>query len=110
MAKKIDKIENKDIDYQKYLNLFSFDYKKILLELWTFSKIYLFWILIHYISSNLYSHFCTHLSLVGLFLSPIMAISPQCKALHWLTVNSIVNINNMWVAITGWIMLKIKTE
>lgn len=107
--KRMPTTRNMEKSYLEVINLKN-NYKNILLELWTISKIYIFWILVHYISSNLYSHFCTHLSFLGLIMSPIMTISPHCKVFHWFTVNSILNINNMWVAITGWILLKIKTE
>tara|TARA_A100001011_G_C13898665_1_gene670088 strand:- start:203 stop:514 length:312 start_codon:yes stop_codon:yes gene_type:complete len=75
--------------------------------LWEISKIYIFWICLHYISVNLYAYFCAHLSLTGIFLSPLMVITPQCKALNWLVNNSIVNINGMWVVLTTWIMSKL---
>ena len=110
MTKKADKTDKIDIDHQKYLKMFLFNYKDILFDLWSLSKIYIFWILAHYVSTNLYAYFCTHLSFMGLILSPIMAISPHCKALHWLSINSILNISNMWVALTGWLFLKIKTD
>ena len=79
-------------------------------ELWNIVKIYLFWIVVHFVSSNLYSHLCTNMSLWGLLSSPFLVVSPHCKALFWLTNNSITNITNMWLVLGTWFMTKLKKE
>ncbi len=43
---------------------------------------------VHYISSNLYAHFCTPLSLWGLFQSLVLTASPVCVALLTVMNNS----------------------
>tara|TARA_B100000524_G_scaffold252842_1_gene136503 strand:+ start:3435 stop:3821 length:387 start_codon:yes stop_codon:yes gene_type:complete len=94
---------------QKTIHEYLSDYKvnKILLESWNVSKIYLFWVIIHVLSVNLYCYFCAPLSFHGLFISPFVAVAPHCKALSWLMNNSIVSINNMWLTLGTWFITKI---
>ncbi|ARF10096.1 hypothetical protein Indivirus_14_3 [Indivirus ILV1] len=53
--------------------------KKIVIFIMT----YILWILINFISSNLYTIYCVDNSLYGLLFSPIMTISPHCKLFRW---------------------------
>ena len=76
-------------------------------ECWNISKIYLCWILVHMISVNMYCHFCAHMSLYGLFMSPFMTVAPHCVALRWLTTNSINSISNMWLTVGTWLITKL---
>jgi|SaaInlStandDraft_7_1057024.scaffolds.fasta_scaffold98174_1 hypothetical protein len=79
-------------------------------NIWDIIKIYLFWILVHFVSSNLYCYLCTNLSIMGFLISPFIVMSPHCKALMWLTTNSITNINNMWLVFATWLITKLKKE
>ena len=76
-------------------------------ECWNISRIYLCWILVHMISVNMYCHFCAHISLYGLFMSPFVTVAPHCVALRWLTTNSINSISHMWTVIGAWLITKI---
>ena len=76
-------------------------------NLWSVSKIYLFWILVHLLSVNLYCYFCANLSIFGLITSPFAVVAPHCKALGWLMSNSTIAISNMWVILAGWLLTKI---
>ena len=78
-----------------------------LIECWNISKIYLFWVVIHMFSVNIYCYFCAHLSLYGLFISPFVVVAPHCKALSWLMTNSITSINNMWLTLGTWLVTRI---
>ena len=53
--------------------------KKIIIFIMT----YILWILINFISSNLYTVYCVDNSLYGLLFSPITSISPHCKLFRW---------------------------
>lgn len=53
--------------------------KKIIIFIIT----YILWILINFISSNLYTIYCVDNSLYGLLFSPIMTINPHCKLFRW---------------------------
>ena len=76
-------------------------------ECWSISKLYLFWIIVHIISTNLYCYFCAHLSIYGLFVSPFVTVAPHCKALGWLMTNSATAISNMWLTFGVWLVSKI---
>jgi hypothetical protein len=47
--------------------------------------IYFIWIVLHYVSVQLYARHCAPLSVWGFFISPIMAVTPYCLGLEWLT-------------------------
>ena len=76
-------------------------------ECWNICKIYIIWILVHVVSSNLYCYYCAHLSVYGLFMSPFVAVAPHCKALGWLMTSSIAYINSMWLTLGTWLITKI---
>ena len=82
----------------------------LLKNIWDIIKIYLFWIVIHFVCSNLYCYLCTNLSITGFLISPFIVMSPHCKALMWLTSTSITNINNMWLVLGTWFITKMKKE
>lgn len=69
---------------------------------WSYSRLYLFWILLHYVSAHAYIYFCAPHSFVGLLRSPFMVITPQCHAIDWVQVNSRNIVKNMWMTIGMW--------
>ena len=72
---------------------------------WDFSKFYLMWILIHFITANAYSYFCAYKSITGLFISPFVAVAPHCRAMYWALGQSIDVINNMWIVFGSWLSM-----
>lgn len=60
---------------------------------------YMFWISTHYISTHLYTYYCTPWSFIGFITSPFMTSSPQCKALQWVIYNGSNSIHTMWILI-----------
>jgi hypothetical protein len=74
-----------------------------LITIWKCSNIYILWIGIHYVSSNLYPYFCANLSLKGFITSPFLAMAPHCRAISWLQETSTTVIENMWVMFGTWI-------
>ena len=60
----------------------------LLKSLWSTSKLYFFWILVHYVSTHTYTYFCTPDNIVGFIKSPFMIITPQCYALDWIQQKS----------------------
>ena len=60
---------------------------------------YVFWISTHYVSTHLYTHYCTPWSLLGFIMSPFTTSSPQCKALQWFVSNGSSSIHTMWILI-----------
>lgn len=72
-------------------------------QFFTMIKFYLFWIVIHYITTHAYSNYCTPMSMLGFFTSPLLAISPACRAVDWMRTVSIYTIENMWYLFGIWI-------
>jgi hypothetical protein len=65
--------------------------------------VYIFWICIHYIGSQMYARYCTPWTLMGFIMSPFTAASPQCKGLAWVVYTGSNSINAMWVLIGTFI-------
>ena len=76
-------------------------------DMWSIGKIYLLWVFIHFVSANLYSYHCTHLSFYGLLSTPFLVVAPHCTALNW-TINWTHGaIKNMWLTLGSWLVAKI---
>lgn len=73
----------------------------------TISGIYFIWICIHFITTHLYSQFCTPYSVQGFLMSPFLTASPQCNALRWGIDQGALSINNMWLVIGAWFLSKL---
>ena len=67
------------------------------------SKIYLFWILLHYVASQLYVKLCVPQTLIGFIISPLLTVTPHCQGLRWIVYNGANIISNMWVVFGSWI-------
>ena len=70
---------------------------------WESSKVYIFWVGMHFFSSHMYPYFCADLSLLGIITSPFLVPAPHCRAIHWLQQTSTVAIQNMWLVLGTWI-------
>lgn len=66
------------------------------------TKVYILWIIIHYISVQLYVKHCVPSSLWGFITSPILVSSPHCKAMRWILHIGANTIDNMWNTIGVW--------
>ena len=73
------------------------------IKLYTMLLFYLFWIVIHYTTTHMYSNYCTPVSMLGFLTSPLLAISPVCRAVDWMRTVSIYTIENMWYIFGMWI-------
>lgn len=69
--------------------------------------IYLFWIILHFCASHLYTYLCVPLSIYGFLLSPFVSSAPHCKALSWVIYTGSNIITTMWIIIGTWICSKI---
>jgi hypothetical protein len=65
------------------------------------------WILVHYVSANLYSEICAPLTIEGFLLSPFTSSMPQCKALRWLIVQGSYYMDAMWIALGTYLSCKL---
>lgn len=64
---------------------------------------YLSWIFIHYISSQLYIYYCVPANFFGIFLSPILSMTPYCTAFRWVIYEAGNIFYGMWIALGTWI-------
>jgi hypothetical protein len=69
--------------------------------------IYLLWIVLHYVSANLYVAWCTPMTLVGFLLSPFVVPAPHCQAFRWVIVSGSNYITTMWLTLGAWIAKKL---
>jgi len=93
---------------EKIYNLLSIIYDIIKLFLHAF-KYYLFWIIIHFIASQLYVQYCSPPTFYGFVLSPFLTPTPHCQGLRWIVYNSGGVINNMWFVFGTWLCANIFT-
>ena len=71
------------------------------------TKVYILWIVIHYISVQLYVKHCVPSTVWGFITSPILVSSPHCKAMRWMLHTGGTTIDNMWNTIGVWFSAKI---
>ena len=64
--------------------------------------VYLLWITLHYAASHLYVNVCTHPSVYGFLLSPILVDTPYCSAIRWTIYNGAAQIRLMWAFFGGY--------
>lgn len=68
--------------------------------------IYILWIIMHYISANLYPEFCCEKTIWGFLKSAFVAEAPHCVALRWVINNGGNVIHNMWITLGIWFSSK----
>jgi hypothetical protein len=71
------------------------------------TKVYILWIVIHYISVQLYVKHCVPSTVWGFITSPILVSSPHCKAMRWMLHTGANTIDNMWNTIGVWFSAKL---
>jgi hypothetical protein len=64
--------------------------------------VYLFWIMAHWISSQLYVSWCVGEGLYDILMSPFIAPLPQCVCLRWMMYNGGRMIEVMWIMVGKW--------
>lgn len=75
--------------------------------LFTVSKFYICWIIIHFIASQLYIKWCTPYSFYGFIISPFLTLTPHCQGLRWVLYNGAGVINHMWFIFGTWLCANI---
>jgi len=78
---------------------------KYIQPLWSTIKIYLFWILLHWVSVQFYQYMCVPRTLWGLvFGTTVASQMPHCRAALWTVTHSSTVISNMWVILGSWLI------
>lgn len=72
--------------------------------------IYIFWILLHYITAHLYVKYCAASSWYGLLISPFLISAPHCIAMRWVFTKGGTVIEGMWILVGTWLCSKIITQ
>ena len=67
--------------------------------------VYTAFILLHYISTHLYTNLCTPLNIYGFIKTPFTITLPHCQGLRWIIYNSGEKIINMWLLLGAWFIL-----
>jgi hypothetical protein len=109
------KIANKEFkpkSNMKYIEIFkNKNYIIIGRELYGFFRhfafIYVFWIIVHNVSANLYVYFCAQSSMWGIISSIFTTQSPHCTALRIGMETGVGIINSMWGTLGVWISSKL---
>ena len=73
------------------------------------SSLYLFWIMLHYFSTQMYVYYCAPRGFYGLLISPFLVAAPHCRAIRWIIHNGGNMVDNMWIILGTWLCSKIIT-
>ena len=87
------------IEHKKTLGI------KYIQPLWSTIKIYLFWILLHWVSVQFYQYMCVPRTFWGfVFGTAVASQMPHCKTALWTVTHSSTVISNMWVILGSWLI------
>lgn len=67
------------------------------------SAVYIFWIILHYVTAHLYLRYCAPSTLYGFLVSPFLVPAPHCVGMRWIFNRCGSVIEGMWVLIGTWI-------
>ena len=73
------------------------------------SSLYLFWIMLHYFSTQMYVYYCAPRGFYGFFISPFLVAAPHCRAIRWIIHNGGNMVDNMWLILGTWLCSKVIT-
>jgi hypothetical protein len=81
--------------------------KPYLLVVNSVAGIYILWMVLHFVSANLYVYYCAHMSLFGFLMSPVLASAPHCRAIRWVLNSGTHSIDAMWIVLGTWVCSKL---
>jgi hypothetical protein len=73
------------------------------------SSVYLFWMMLHYFSAQLYVYYCAPRGFYGFLISPFLVAAPHCRAIRWIIHNGGNMVDNMWLILGTWLCSKVIT-
>ena len=85
------------------LKIFNF-IKKCLNHIWNIGKIYIIWIILYYIASQLYFSYCVPFTILGFITAPILVTTPYCMAFRWCITHGAEVITSMWIILGSWLV------
>ena len=80
---------------------------KVFKSIWRIGGMYIIWCTLHYVSSQLYSYYCTPSSIIGFLIAPFIIATPQCTALRWCITHGADTIITMWILLGTWCSKKL---
>ena len=66
--------------------------------------------LVHQFSANMYSNMCAPLTINGIFMSPLMIVTPHCQGLQWVMKYSGDQIKSSWIWLGGYLVYYISNN
>jgi hypothetical protein len=81
--------------------------KPYLLAVNSVAGLYILWMVLHFVSANLYVYYCAHMSLFGFLMSPVLASAPHCRAIRWVLNSGAQSIDAMWIVLGTWVCSKL---
>ena len=72
--------------------------------------VYIFWILLHYVTAHLYVRYCASPTWYGFMISPFLISAPHCIAMRWVFSKGGTVIEGMWILVGTWLCSKIITQ
>jgi len=81
--------------------------KPYILAVNSVAGLYILWMVLHFVSANLYVYYCAHMSLFGFFMSPVLASAPHCRAIRWVLNSGAQSIDAMWIVLGTWVCSKL---
>lgn len=80
-----------------------------LANIYRVSALYLFWIVLHYLTAQLYVQYCAHPSFWGFITAPFLVSAPHCMAMRWIFSKGGTLIEGMWIILGTWLCSKLIT-
>lgn len=93
-----------------YWDMFVPSARPIVINAWKVSALYLFWILLHYITAHAYVQYCANPSLYGFLAAPFLISAPHCVAMRWVFSKGGTLIEGMWILLGTWLCSKLVTN
>ena len=69
--------------------------------------VYFVWIVLHTISSHLYTKYCAPIGFIDILVSSLTVSTPHCYAFRWIINKSSFIIDNMWFILGGFVSLSL---
>lgn len=98
-----DQLKYAKNDITGIMNYISYGLVNLCRYIYLCTKIYVLWIVLHFVASHLYIYVCVPQTLWGFLISPFMSVTPQCQSLRWIIHNGGNVLNNMWVILGTWV-------
>ncbi|NDA89489.1 MAG: hypothetical protein EBY20_01040 [Alphaproteobacteria bacterium] len=81
--------------------------KPYLVAVNSIAGLYILWMVLHFVSANLYVYYCAHMSVFGFLMSPVLASAPHCRAIRWVLNSGAQSIDAMWIVLGTWVCSKL---